>query len=461
MNKKAVFRELKVLCWWYLSTAAVIIGALYLLVVFNDFGNESDFSLWLQLLEALSRFSIAYFIALAPYLLSVLVRSLVRDYRIKGLTGLFKAFGFKLIAPTLIIWGSLQFIDSYRLNESFDYQWDHSVENQTRRIRNLHNVDQKQRGIHVFDLLEDSTDLDILKTNNFEWITLVPYISQDEYDEPKIRVNFQKNDSTPRFKSLRRIKQLANVYQFKIMLKPHIWLSNTSGGIWRSDIEMKSEADWAKWFASYERVMLSYARIAEELNIEIFCIGTELKTPVFQQPERWLSLIRKVREVYSGKLTYGANWDAELKDFPFWAELDFIGVQAYFPIAKNRFPDLDELESGWISHSASLKDLSDRFSKPILFTELGYKSTPNAGIAPWEWNNYQNRFYQKISKKTQALCYQALFNTVWQEDWFAGAHLWQWHSRGKSQGQNNDFGLEGKPALNVVAKGFYHPSGSE
>lgn len=459
MNKKVVFRELKILGWWYLCTAAVIVGSMYLLVLFNDFGDENDFAIWVQLLEALIRFTIVYFIALVPYLIFILIRSFVRDYRRKKLPGLLKSVGLKLIAPTVIIWISLQFIDRYRLNENFDYQWDHSIENQTTRIRNLHNIDQKQRGIHVFNLLEDSTDLDILKTNNFEWLTLVPYISQDEYDEPKIRVNFQDNDSTPRFRNLRRIKQLANTYQFKIMLKPHIWLSNTSGGIWRSDIEMKSEEDWAKWFDSYENVMLSYARIAEELDIELFCIGTELKTPVMQKPERWLSFIRKVREVYSGKLTYGANWDAELRDFPFWAELDFIGVQAYFPIAKNRFPDLGELESGWQSHSASLKDLSERFNKPVLFTELGYKSTANAGIAPWEWNNLQNRFYMKISKKTQALCYQALFNTIWKEDWFAGLHVWQWHSRGKSEGENNDFGLEGKPALNVVAKGFYQSVG--
>ncbi|GAB5527678.1 MAG: hypothetical protein Roseis2KO_55500 [Roseivirga sp.] len=454
VNRKALFIELKTLGWWYAGTAAVIVAGLYLLVVFNDFGGESDLSLWLQLLEALTRFTIVYFLALIPYLLFVLIRSLVRDYKRKCISGLAKGFGLKMLTPTLVIWGSLQLIDGYRLNERFEYEWDHSIENQTATIRNHHQIDGKQRGIHVFDLLQDTADLDTLKTHNFEWLTLVPYISQEEYDQPTIRVNFQKNDSTPRFQSIRKIKELAEVYQFKIMLKPHIWLSNTSDGIWRSNIEMKSEADWDKWFSSYERLMLSYAQLAEELEIELFCIGTELKTPVMLQPERWLSLIRKIRAVYSGKLTYGANWDAELSDFPFWNELDFIGIQAYFPIAKNRFPDIAELEEGWKAHFAKLNDLHARFGKPVLFTELGYKSTPNAGIAPWEWNDFQNRFYRKISKKTQALCYEAFFNTVWQQDWFAGVHVWQWQSRGNSQGNNNSFGIQGKPALNVIAKGF-------
>lgn len=455
MNREVVFKELKTLAWWYTITALIVVISMYGLVIAYDFGNESDFKIWLQLLEALSRFTIIYFLTLIPYLIFVLIRSLIRDYRKKQFPGFARGITFKLLSPTLIIWASLQLIDDYRLNENFDYQWDHSIENQTATIRDHHRIDQKQRGIHVFDLLEDIADLDTLKQHNFEWLTLVPYISQEEYDQPTIRVSFLKNDTLPRFGNIRKIKALSAEHGFKIMLKPHIWLSNTSGGIWRSDIAMKSEADWKKWFDSYEKVMLSYAQLAEELEIELFCIGTELKTPVMQQPERWLALINEVRSVYSGKLTYGANWDAALEDFPFWDELDFIGIQAYFPIAESRSPDLEELEEGWTNHLPKLKGIHQRFNKPILFTELGYKSTPNAGIAPWEWNNFQNRFYRKISKRTQALCYQAFFNTVWKEDWFAGVHVWQWQSRGNSMGDNNSFGTQGKPALNVIARGFY------
>ncbi len=455
VNRKAVSKELKTLVWWYVITAFIIVVSLYGLVFLYDFGNESNFNIWLQLLENLSRFTVIYLLTLIPYLIFVLVRSLIRDYRKNQFRGFARGFALKLFTPGLVIWGSLQLIDGYRLNEKFDYQWDRTIENQSPGIRHFYNTDEKQRGIHAFDLLEDTADLDTLKRHNFEWLTLVPYISQEEYDEPTIRVSFLKNDSVPRFGNLRKIKALSAEYGFSIMLKPHIWLSNTSGGIWRSDIEMKSEADWEKWFDSYEKVILDYARLAEELDIELFCIGTELKTPVMQQPERWLALINKVRNVYSGKLTYGANWDAKVEDFPFWDQLDFIGIQAYFPIAESRYPDLEELEQGWTNHLPKLKAIHRRFNKPILFTELGYKSTPNAGIAPWEWNSFQNRFYRKISKKTQALCYQAFFNTVWKEDWFAGVHIWQWQSRGNSMGDNNSFGTQGKPALNVIARGFY------
>jgi hypothetical protein len=36
----------------------------------------------------------------------------------------------------------------------------------------------------------------------------------------------------------------------------------------------------------------------------------------------------------------------------------------------------------------------------------------------------------------------------------AGVHIWEWQSRGQGSGQNTAFTLEGKPALNIVAKGF-------
>jgi Glycoside Hydrolase Family 113 len=165
-------------------------------------------------------------------------------------------------------------------------------------------------------------------------------------------------------------------------------------------------------------------------------------------------LIKKVRNIYSGKLTYAANWNSEVSDISFWDDLDFIGIQAYFPIAKNNNPTLSELEAGWVKHLEFLEVLNKKYNKPILFTELGYKSTPDAGKTPWEWNTLGNRFYKKISKRTQVLCYQAFFNMVWQQPWFGGVHIWEWQSRSNTDGNNNAFTIQDKPALNIVAKGF-------
>ena len=55
------------------------------------------------------------------------------------------------------------------------------------------------------------------------------------------------------------------------MLKPHIDLIDKNGGTyWRADIGFTADADWDKWFREYEKLILSYARIAEKLNVELF-----------------------------------------------------------------------------------------------------------------------------------------------------------------------------------------------
>jgi len=407
------------------------------------------------MLSALVKQPLVYVLLLAPYLLYQLTKSLIKDYKRQQFYGLCKGFLLKIIAPTVLIWGSILFINGYRQAEGYNYEWDYSVENQSARIRNLYQKDKKQRGIHFFGPSKDSLSFEVLKTNNVEWLTIVPFLSQEHHDKPALGRGFRSNDSMPKHHRWRQLIQNSRSYGFKIMLKPHIWLNNTPNGIWRSNIKMESQQDWNVWFDDYATYILDFAKLAEELNIDLFCIGTELHTPTKEQPEQWRQLIKDIRSVYSGKLTYGANWDREVQDIPFWDALDFIGIQAYFPVTKNNNPNLAELEKGWQTHFKTLEDLHETYNKPILFTELGYKSTTDAGIKPWEWNTLGNRFYKKISKRTQALCYEAFFKTVWQQEWFAGAHLWEWQSRSiNGDGNNNAFTIQHKPALNVVAKGF-------
>jgi hypothetical protein len=454
-SNKRILKTLRLFILWYVIAILLLIGSLYIIVLLNDFGEESSLEILSSILSSISKLIPTYFILLIPYFLFLLIRSLVRNFKKRRFYGLIKGFTLKIIAPLLIIWGSLEALNYYRQNENYDYNWDKSVENKTATIKNLYSKDLKQRGIHFFGSSRDTISLETLNANNIEWLTIVPFISQENYDLPKLRKGFRRNDSTPKHQRWRNLKQLSDTYGFKIMLKPHIWLSNTSNGVWRSDIKMKTQSEWDLWFEDYDSIILDYAALAEELKIEQFCIGTELHTSAIEQPEHWRRLIKQIRNVYSGKLTYGANWDRELSDISFWDDLDFIGVQAYFPIAKNSNPDLTELESGWKTHLALLESLNICYDKPILFTEIGYKTTEDAGITPWEWNTLGNRFYKKISKRTQALCYEAFFNTIWQQPWFEGAHLWQWQSRNNDDnGNNNSFTLQGKPALNVVAKGF-------
>lgn len=439
----------------YLLTLGLFCLGAYLLVLDRIDGDSAEkMEWWGRVLQALFVRPIFYFLAAIPYLVIIMLRSFMQDYRIGKWPKLAKGVFFRALLPTLAILLLLTSINRFRESENFSYTWDTEIENKTDSIRNHFSRDHKQRGIHAFNLETDLGDLEILKRQNIEWITLTPFIPQENYQTPSIFGEFSQEDSTEYMSSWQRIKEESAKFGFKIHLKPHIWLMERSNGKWRSDIAMKSPEDWQKWFQQYENQMLAYAQLATAIDADLFCIGTELHQTAVLKPELWEALIQKIKTIYDGPLTYAANWNAEVDEIPFWEDLDYIGVQAYFPLADRNNPSLSKIERGWQPHIDHLEALHERYDLPVLFTEMGYKSTADAAIKPWAWNTAPNRFYKKIAHQAQVNCYQAFFNTVWKEDWMAGVHIWEWQSRGQSDGQNNAFSLEGKPALNVVAKGF-------
>lgn len=295
-----------------------------------------------------------------------------------------------------------------------------------------------------------------LVQNNIEWIVLHPYMWQRSFDDPEIgrsenpSMRWSASDST-----VKAVTREAHAAGLRVFLKPHIWLAQQNGK-WRSDIEMGDEADWETWFAGYTRMMLDYALMAEELGIEMLCVGTELKTTALKREKEWRTLISLVREVYSGELTYAANWDEEYQHVAFWDALDYIGIQAYFPLTKLENPPLDAIVTGWQAHKSEIEALSAQFNLPVLFTEIGYKSTEDAAIEPWRWFGVLAGSFDRVSVQTQATAFQGFFDVFWGEPWFAGAYVWRWASRHEAAGGLRDraFWIQNKPAQNVVAKGF-------
>ena len=313
----------------------------------------------------------------------------------------------------------------------------------------------RQRGIHVFGRV-DSSDLSAIADLNIEWVTLVAWADQDDIDSPMVRYGRKDSIHMARQDSswLSRIGLLRSA-GFKVFVKPHVWISNTEEGKWRSHIFPKSQADWQSWSESYRSFILWYAEVAESAGVEMFCIGTEFSRLALEKPEFWVSLIADVRAVYSGELTYAANWYEEYEHIRFWHLLDHIGVQAYFPLSQESYPTVQAVRHGWNSHLSKLEQLSRNVGKPVLFTELGYKSSSIAAAEPWQWAESLSHTDTIHSSQTQVGCYQAFFSEVWPQPWLSGVHLWQWNT-----GYNRwvhgdpDFFIQGKPAEAMVRTGF-------
>lgn len=215
---------------------------------------------------------------------------------------------------------------------------------------------------------------------------------------------------------------------------------------------MNNEEDWERWFARYNEFILHYARLAEANDIEFLCIGTELHQTAVQRPKNWRRIIKDIRAVFSGKLTYAANWSGEFEEIEFWDELDYIGIQAYFPLSEHASPNVASIEQGWDLAFQSIERIQARFQKPVLFTEVGYKSTPDGLIKPWEWDAPAKAAKSQAGLDTQARAYEVFFNKVWQRPWMAGAFWWKWFPTGPSA--RDAFSPQGKPAEEVLGRWY-------
>lgn len=274
-------------------------------------------------------------------------------------------------------------------------------------------------------------NIDELSEFGVNWISQTPFGWMGDYQSPEIRMNTERAWWGEADRGLKHTNSLAHAQGIKTMLKPHLWLRGTEGK-WRSDIAMKTNQDWEIWFENYATFILHYASLAEECQMEALCIGTELQATTRQQPERWRALIKEIRSVYNGKLTYAANWYQEYEDIVFWDELDYIGIQAYFPLTKNDNPQKEQLIKSWNKHKQSIEKVARKFNKKVVFTEIGYKNTIDAATEPWSWPQHLDHEKSKVSDLTQLVCYQALFESVWNEPWMDGVFIWKWfHSTHK------------------------------
>jgi len=104
----------------------------------------------------------------------------------------------------------------------------------------------------------------------------------------------------------------------KVTILPIILLSNGQGSNWRGLID---PYDLEKWFKYYEKMLLRIATLAEEHQVEMLTVGSELVN-LQQYTSHWENLIQEVREVYRGKLNYAANWDA-YQNITFLDKLDY------------------------------------------------------------------------------------------------------------------------------------------
>ncbi len=286
-----------------------------------------------------------------------------------------------------------------------------------------------------------------LKNINTGWIAVIPYsyIRKGE-SEVLYSPHRQHWGETP--VGVKKTIEMAHALNIKVMVKPHVWVS---GQGWAGDFQLDSEVKWQKWEESYTRYIMTFAQLADSVNAELFCIGTEFRKAVVERPDYWKGLIKKVKEVYKGEITYAANWD-NFENVTFWEDLDYIGVDAYFPISEEKTPSTSQIVEHWSDNKNQLKRISSKYSKPILFTEFGFQSIDFATDGHWK----HNQDTLNVNLEAQANAFDATFDSFWSEEWFAGGFIWKWHSSHEITGglECKMFTPQNKPAEKVIKDWF-------
>jgi len=297
---------------------------------------------------------------------------------------------------------------------------------------------------------DSDASLKELAATGTEWVALII----TWYQEKPYTTKIYETPKTPSDGSLVHVIDYLHRLGKKVMLKPHIDIESAPAAGWRGEIACSTDIEWEAWFRNYADFVFHYAALAEAHKVDIFCIGTELSGPATTRGQMWKEkIIAPVRKIYSGPLTYAANWDGEYKYVKFWDALDYIGIDAYFPLSDKEKPDFEEIKKGWEKWVKEMEEFQATVGKPVIFPEVGYCSAQGAARRPWE-----EVVTGEVDLEQQKECYQALFETFWQKKWFYGMYWWRWGTDVRFGGPSNKgYSPQNKPTLDVIKRWYKKP----
>lgn len=229
-----------------------------------------------------------------------------------------------------------------------------------------------------------------------------------------------------------------------------------------------------KWFDNYTKFAAHFAQLSEQYHLPYFIIGDQLsnvtvdtaRTTAKADPNGidrgvpgesfpncagrrdcgWRHVIHALRSPtyasfighqpqpgggYTGKLIYAASWsgapegatNSEYDHITWWDAVDYIGVDAFFPLTQNADVNVSDLVNAWHGKGLDLQGqgdiygklakVSSTFIRPVLFTAAGYMSAAGANGVPLGAST------QSPDQNEQLNDMQALFET------FSAAPFWQ------------------------------------
>jgi hypothetical protein len=235
-----------------------------------------------------------------------------------------------------------------------------------------------------------------------------------------------------------------------VMLKPQIWMHDH----WTGDMQLDNESKWKRWEDDYRKYILDFAKIADSTNVDLFCIGTELKNCLNHNPHYWSNLIADIRKIYKSKITYAANWD-EFQNCILWDKVDYIGINAYFPLLNEKQPTINQLKKAWEKYLPEMQKVSSKYQKSVLFTEYGYLCVDGCSFNTWELESKIDQLPK--NEEAQANAFKALYEVMHIQPYWCGGYMWKWFPdmHGHEGYPDKDYTCQDKLAQKVMSEYYF------
>ncbi len=282
------------------------------------------------------------------------------------------------------------------------------------------------------------------------WVSITPFGRTLDLHPTGVDLTFEAPFEQNRRDVLAAIR-MAHAQGLRVLLVPHLWVE--SGG-WRAEIDPGSDEAWQRWAEGYGRFLLAWAEVAREGEADMLSVGVELRSWVTTaRAPSFIDLVRQVRQIYPGPLTYSANWD-DVDQTVILGDLDVIGINAFYPLTDKEDAGLPELLKGGRQVASRVRKLSAEWQRPVLFTEIGYTTRADPAIRPWEWPDSMKNV--KVDQRAQALAFEGLVAPLLDEPSFLGFFVWRIYADPDDQSQEAEWGFSplGKQAELVVRDAF-------
>jgi len=273
------------------------------------------------------------------------------------------------------------------------------------------------------------------------WVSLTPFGRVLDLSPTGVDLRFETPFEENRRAVAAAIDQ-AHAEGLRVLLVPHLWVES---GQWRALVDPESDEAWARWADGYRRFVVAWAKIAASAGADMLSLGVELRSwvtttraPLFEE------VVRAVRRVYPGPLTYAANWD-DVEDTVILGQLDVIGVNAFFPLAEKNGATFEQLLEGGRRVRDRMRALSETWQKPVLFTEIGYTTRSDPAVEPWIWPDGMTGV--RVDQAAQAEAYTALLAPLVDEPWFAGFFVWRVYADPDDLSQEAEWGFSPRGKL--------------